>query len=87
MTSDPAAILQTLLHGNQLKRTTRTGWARRGVPDPENVAAHSYGVAHITLILAQLLEQPLDLGRALAMAVLHDLPESLTTDIPRPADE
>jgi putative hydrolase of HD superfamily len=75
-------LLEILLHGNQLKRTTRTGWAQRGVPSPENVAAHSYGVVYTALLLAELVETPLDLAAVLAMAILHDLPESLTTDIP-----
>lgn len=73
------------MHGNQLKRTARAGWVQRGVPLPENVAAHSYGVIYATLLLAQLVEEPIDLAAALAMAALHDLPEGLTTDIPTPA--
>jgi putative hydrolase of HD superfamily len=75
-------ILELLMHGNQLKRTTRTGWAQRGVPSPENVAAHSYGVIYTALLLSELIEAPLDLAVVLAMAALHDLPEGLTTDIP-----
>lgn len=82
---DVAAIVEMLLHGNQLKRTARTGWVQRGVPNGENVAAHSYGVAYATLLLAQLIEESIDLGKALALALLHDLPEGLTTDIPAPA--
>lgn len=79
------AVLNTLLHGNQLKRTARTGWVQRGVPEAENVAAHSYGVVFHTLILTQLVDEPVDTGKVLAMATLHDLPEGLTTDIPAPA--
>jgi putative hydrolases of HD superfamily len=82
---DTTAVLPLLLHGNQLKRTPRTGWLQRGVPDAENVAAHSFGVVFATLVLAQVVDEPLDLARALAMATLHDLPESQTTDIPTPA--
>ncbi len=78
-------ILELLLHGNQLKRTARTGWVQRGVPLPENVAAHTFGVVYATLLLAELVERPIDLAAALAMAALHDLPEGLTTDIPTPA--
>lgn len=84
---DTTAVLTTLLHGNQLKRTPRTGWLQRGVPQAENVAAHSFGVVFTTLVLAQVVDGPINLGRALAMATLHDLPEGLTTDIPSPAWE
>lgn len=82
---DTADIVEMLLHGNQLKRTARTGWVQRGVSQGETVAAHSYGVAFATLILAQLTAETVDLGKALALAVLHDLPEGLTSDIPAPA--
>lgn len=78
-------ILTILLHGNQLKRTARTGWIQRGVPNAENVAAHSFGVAFAAMLLLQLIDEPLDRARALMMALLHDLPEGLTTDIPTPA--
>ena len=79
------AALSTLMRGNRLKQTARTGWGQRGVSDAESVAAHSYGVAFTVLLLAPLVGQPIDLGKALTMAVLHDLPESLTSDIPTPA--
>ena len=82
---DVTAVLNTLLHGNQLKRTARTGWVQRGVPNAENVATHSFGVVFVALVLAQVVDEELDLGRLLAMAALHDLPEALTTDIPTPA--
>lgn len=82
---DVTGVYQLLLHSNQLKRTARTGWVQRGIANAEDVAAHSYGVVMATLVLAPMIEEPIDLGRALAMAALHDLPEGLTTDIPTPA--
>lgn len=82
---DVTAVLKLLTHGNQLKRTARTGWVQRGVPNPEDVAAHSFGVVYTALILCQIIDEPMDQGRVLAMAALHDLPEGLTTDIPTPA--
>ncbi len=83
--NDITAVLDVLTHGNQLKRTPRTGWVQRGVPAAENVAAHSYGVVFTALILAQCIKMPLNLEIVLIMAALHDLPEGLTTDIPTPA--
>jgi putative hydrolase of HD superfamily len=78
-------VLQLLFHGNQLKRSARTGWVQRGLTNAENVAAHSYGVTFTALVLVQKMERPLDLEKVLIMAILHDLPEALTTDIPTPA--
>ncbi len=78
------SLLNLLRHGNQLKRTPRTGWLMRGIPDAENVAAHSFGVAFSALILAPFVEEALDLERLLALAIIHDLPEAITTDIPAP---
>jgi putative hydrolases of HD superfamily len=82
---DTASVVHTLLQANQLKRTTRTGWVQRGVSGAEHVAGHSYGVAFTTFVLARLLDEPVDLGRALSLAILHDLPEALTGDVPTPA--
>jgi len=85
MNSDTDILIASLRYGNQLKRTARTGWVQRGVADAENVAAHSYGVAFTSLMLAETLSEDLDLGRLLAMALLHDLPEAETSDIPTPS--
>ncbi len=79
------SLLGLLKHGNQLKRTPRTGWVQRGVPQAENVAAHTFGMAYTALILAPHIDPTLDVGRLLAMCLLHDLPEALTTDVPAPA--
>jgi putative hydrolase of HD superfamily len=82
---DTEQIIELLEHGNQLKRTARTGWVQRGIANAESVAAHSYGVVFTALVLAQLIDEPVNLADVLAMAALHDLPEALTSDIPAPA--
>lgn len=61
-----------------LKALPRAGWVRAGVPTPESVAAHSWGVAWLALVLCP---PELDLRRVLAIAVLHDLPEVRAGDI------
>jgi len=78
-------VITLFLQGNQLKQTPRTGWLQRGVVNPENVAGHTFGVAYIALVLSQLWPEPLDVGKLLTLALLHDLPEALTSDIPTPA--
>jgi putative hydrolase of HD superfamily len=82
---DPNTALQLLLDAHRLKRTPRTGWALRGVADVESVADHSFGVAFTSLILAELVDQPLDKAKLLTIALLHDLPESVIGDLPTPA--
>jgi len=69
------------LHKNavKLKKLKRTGWAKRGVPEPESVAAHSFAVALLALFLADL--RGLDPSDVLRMALIHDLPEALTGDL------
>ena len=81
----PERILDLLLQANRLKAMPRTGWMIRGVVHPESVAAHSYGVAFLCLILAQAVDESLDRAKLLTIALLHDLPESHLTDIPYPA--
>ncbi|RLB75903.1 MAG: phosphohydrolase, partial [Deltaproteobacteria bacterium] len=63
----------------------RTGWVMRGVASAESVADHSFGVAFISLVLSELVDQPLDKAKLLTMALLHDLPESVISDLPTPA--
>jgi putative hydrolase of HD superfamily len=74
------------LHGAvaALKRLVRTGWRERGVPAPESVAAHSFGVALLALLLAEQRRaagEDLDVLAVVRMALLHDLPESGTGDL------
>ena len=81
-------LLHLALHAAQLKRIPRMGWLMRGAPlggQPENVAAHSYGVVFLTMLLLDSHEQELDHDLALRMAVLHDLAESLIGDLPKTA--
>ena len=83
MEADP--VLQLLLHANQLKRIPRTGWMMRGVADVESVSDHTFGVAFVSLVLAQLIDRSIDTAKLLSMALIHDLPEAVLSDIPSPA--
>lgn len=74
MSDEVAALLEAFA----LKGVDRRGWVRAGVAGPESVAAHSWGIAALVLVLCP---EGLDLGRALAYAVVHDLPEAWVGDI------
>ncbi len=71
-------LTDALLEAVELKALPRAGWVLRGVEAPESVAGHSWGVAWLVLAL---LPEGLSLGRALAYATLHDLPEVRTGDL------
>jgi putative hydrolase of HD superfamily len=79
--------LEALLPMLSLDRLPRTGWLVAGVPNPETIAAHSLGTALVVLALGPEVEPRLDVDRAVSLAVLHDAPEALLTDLPRAAAE
>jgi putative hydrolase of HD superfamily len=69
----------------RLKSVPRIGWLLRGVRDVESVAAHSFGVAVIAMLLADRARArgvDVNVERLLRMALLHDLTESRTGDLP-----
>jgi putative hydrolase of HD superfamily len=70
-----------------LDRLPRSGWLLSGVASPESVAAHSLGTALVVLALAPRVRPELAVDRAVSLAVLHDAPEALLTDLPRAASE
>ncbi|MFA4855971.1 MAG: HD domain-containing protein [archaeon] len=63
----------------KLKLEKRRGWLDRGVRDCESVADHSFRLALMSLVFAE--RQKLDAGRALKLAIVHDLPEAICGDI------
>jgi putative hydrolases of HD superfamily len=80
-------MLSVLLELQRLKRLDRTGWVLRGLPPgAESVAAHSYGVALAAMMLADECAArgvEVDAARVLRLALLHDLQETRTGDMPR----
>ena len=92
-TEQTIALLKYVL---RLKRLPRTGWLLAGIALPESVADHSFGTAFLACVLGELVNsaeedvpggQPVDLGRVARMALVHDLAESIVTDLPRQAAE
>ena len=79
------STLNPLLALLPLDRLPRTGWVLRGVPEPESVAGHILGTAHLALALVGRVDPALDLGAVLAMALVHDVPEAGSGDLPRAA--
>lgn len=69
----------------RLKALPRTGWLLRGVRDVESIADHVFGVAWIALLLADRAVAAgmlVNIEKVLRMALLHDLAEARTGDLP-----
>ena len=69
----------------RLKSLPRTGWLLRGVRDVESIADHSFGVAFIAMMIADraaALGMKINVERVMRMALLHDLSEVRTGDLP-----
>lgn len=85
-------LLPFLNHINDLKQLPRTGWLFAGVVGAESVAEHTLATTLLALALAETinadwaaagLTQPLEIARILRIALVHDLAESLLTDLPK----
>jgi len=79
-----AHLLDSLLELQMLDRLPRTGYSLRGVSEPESVAEHVFHTTFLVLAVGKKIEG-LNLGRALEIALLHDLAESRLGDLPRTA--
>ena len=65
-----------------LKHLPRSGWVKRGVPNPETVASHSWRVAVMILEFTdEIRAMGADVNKAVKMALYHDLGESIIGDL------
>jgi putative hydrolase of HD superfamily len=89
-------MMQVLAAATTLKLLPRTGWLFGGVAQPESVADHCFATALLALTMAATvncnlaangLDAPLDVGRVVQIALVHDLAESVVTDLPRRATQ
>jgi putative hydrolase of HD superfamily len=69
---------EALMNLLRLKDVQRQGWVDAGVPSPESVAAHSWGMAVLAL---KLCPDDLDLTKVLRLCLIHDLPEVIVGDL------
>ncbi len=62
-----------------LKRIKRTGWVRIGISNVESVAEHVYRTALLCSLLTQ--DKKINHKKLLEMALIHDIGETVTSDI------
>ncbi len=77
-------ILELVLRALTLKDLPRRGWKLVGVPNSEDVASHTFGVALLAMLVAK--ERGLDQEKAMKIALIHELGETVLGDI-TPRDE
>ena len=78
------SLLDLLLELQALDRVPRTGYSLRGVPEPESVSEHAFHTTFLAWTLAA--EEPqLDRSRVAELALVHDVAEVRTGDLPRTA--
>ena len=85
----PDELVDLMLTLDPLADLPRTGWLQRGVVPCESIAAHSHGVAMVAMWLLDHAREAdpeceLDGEKVLRLAVLHDVAEALSGDIPGP---
>lgn len=78
------SLLDTLRELQVLDRVPRSGYSLRGVVEPESVSEHAFHVVFLVWTLADRVPT-LDRLRAVELALVHDLAEARTGDLPQPA--
>lgn len=78
------SLLDLLLELQTLDRVPRSGYFLRGITDPESVSEHTFHLLFLAWSLAQDLPG-LDRLKVLELALVHDLAEVRTGDLPRTA--
>jgi len=77
-------LISSLEHIYQLKSIPRSGWLQSGIEaiGVESIAAHSYGMSILILYLRGILQSNgVNVERALNMALIHDIAESIVGDL------
>src|SRR3954466_12830547 len=79
--SEADCLLEFLREREKLKVTRRSAYTSDG--EPESVAEHSWRVCLMAIALQNQLRD-VNLGKLLAMCVIHDLGEAIAGDVPAP---
>jgi len=80
--SNTHPVIAAYFEISHLKQLYRQGWLQRGIPQEqcESVAEHSFGVAVLALMLAEVINPDLDPLKVFRMALIHDFGEIYAGD-------
>ncbi|KAL3154414.1 hypothetical protein ABBQ32_013886 [Trebouxia sp. C0010 RCD-2024] len=76
--STPSQALDFLTLLQNLKKTKRTGWVRKGILGPESIADHMYRMSMMAFISN---DSAVDSNRCIKLAIVHDVAEAIVGDI------
>lgn len=78
-------FIDLFLFANSTKRTRRSGWLREKIENSESLAEHIFSLSFLALQLgtelSERLQYPLNKGKLVKMALIHDIGELATGDI------
>ena len=78
-------FIDLFLFANVAKKTRRSGWLREEIDNSESLAEHIFSLSFLALQLgselSQRLSYPLNKGKLIKMALIHDIGELETGDI------
>ncbi|MFW5968579.1 MAG: HD domain-containing protein [Persicimonas sp.] len=77
-------LLRLLARSERLESLPRTGWLVCGVQGPESIAAHLWETTLVAMWLADHVDEEVDTEKVLRISLLHDISESMLTDLPWP---
>ena len=82
LTQNTLPLITAYFEFSHLKQLYRQGWLRKNIPEArcESVAEHTFGVAVLTMMLAEAYFPELDVLKTLRMSLIHDFGEIYAGD-------
>ncbi len=77
--SEPERLLKFFEYLYALKGIRRQGWMKKGISKVESVADHSFSLATLSMLMADM--KGLNVEKSVRMALLHDLCEAIVGDL------
>lgn len=80
-------LLEIFTELSYLTRIKRAGWIFAGVTEPESIADHCYETAIFAYFISKYVDEKIDMGKVLTMALFHELGEVRIGDFARRAQK
>lgn len=78
-------ILEIMCEMSSLSKMPRIGWVLAGVNNAESISDHCFETALLAYFLSKNINQKVDMGKIMMMALFHEVGETRLSDLPRRA--